>query len=337
MEGTILEVLTQENPVLRLQSQKSGRLTQNPNYIDLAPREVSMSAWDDFNYDNIIAALGNILDHGPVESRVKEDVGGSQLDIEDEDDIDRISDHWFYEVTNKPLKFGSLQLLQQLGMEEVNVSFRLKGAKLKDPVNDNKLLPDWVVYQHSEPNKTNIVVGDSKCSTKWCSDRNKNIPKIEVQWMWPMRQIGSYCKFGGTRYSFIVTPEEIVVARFYLDHSMNDADRAEYKSIPWGAASPTALTMNLAIWALAMFALNEGHRPIRSREETLPLNVWWKDVAADGSLTYEHHLTGRTLKKLPKGGEARKRPTHIPDVVPENEREPPVRSTRAATLKRKKG
>ncbi|EHL03767.1 hypothetical protein M7I_0119 [Glarea lozoyensis 74030] len=274
MEGTILEVLTQENPVLRLQSQKSGRLTQNPNYIDLAPREVSMSAWDDFNYDNIIAALGNILDHGPVESRVKEDVGGSQLDIEDEDDIDRISDHWFYEVTNKPLKFGSLQLLQQLGMEEVNVSFRLKGAKLKDPVNDNKLLPDWVVYQHSEPNKTNIVVGDSK---------------------------------------------------------------AEYKSIPWGAASPTALTMNLAIWALAMFALNEGHRPIRSREETLPLNVWWKDVAADGSLTYEHHLTGRTLKKLPKGGEARKRPTHIPDVVPENEREPPVRSTRAATLKRKKG
>jgi hypothetical protein len=100
----------------------------------------------------------------------------------------------------------------------------------------------------------------------------------------------------------------------------------------------TYSTVNLAIWALAMFALNEGHRPIRSREETLPLNVWWEDTsAADGSLIYEHHLTGRTLKTLPKGGEARKRPTHIPDVAPENEKETPVRSTRATTLKRKKG
>jgi hypothetical protein len=311
MEGTVLEVLTQPNPLLDLTFQKQGGLTRNQAYIALDPYEISTSIWKDFNYDNIVAALGHLLNHGPVKSKIVAEVRNSQTRIEEEADIDRIGDHWFTEVVYEPLKYGVVQTLRALGMAEVEVSFRLRGAKLENHVTGSKFFPDWWIYQHTKPKKTSVVVGDSKCSSKWCSNIDKNLTS-RADWLLPMRQVGSYCVNGGTRYAFIVTGEELVAARFYKIQEARNPVRVEFTSIPWDAQDTNTLTMNLAIWALAIFGLNEGHRPMRDRSETLPLNVWWEDMDGAGSIVYEHHLTGRKVTELPSGGEARLRPTDIP-------------------------
>jgi len=333
MEGTILEVLTQRNPRLNLTLQKPGGVTQNTKYINLDRDGVSTSTWDDFNYENVVAALGHLLDYGAVNSMATDDVKDSQTQINKEEDIDRLGDHWFTEVVYEPLKYGTVQTLKQLGVEETNVSFRLKGVELNNPVEDSRLNPDWWIYQHTKP-ETTIVVGDSKCSSKWCSNIAKSPAKGRA-WLWPMRQVGSYCKYGKTRYAFIITPEELVAARFYTDKEDGNANRVEFKSIPWEAGAPNELTMNLAIWALAIFALNEGHRPVMDRSETLPLNVWWKDRDEAGAVSYEHHLTGRKMTSLPPGGEARQRPTHIPGFVAEERVENGSAGNRTSKRKRR--
>ena len=329
MEGTILEVLTQPNPHLVLTYQKRGPLTKNPAYIKLEDPDISTSAWDDFTYQNIVAALGNLLDYGLVTSVIEDDIGGSQRGIETEEDVDRIGDHWIRAVIKGPLKYGSRRVLQQLRVEEDEhdmneLSFRLKGVDLVDPMGKKRFKPDWWMFQQKKP-ATNIVFGDSKCSTKWCSDTSRGLPSKTTDWIWPMRQIGTYCYQGETRYAFIMTPRELVVARFYLHQQNAIPSRVEIKSIPWEAGgSPNELTMNLALWALAMFALNKDHRDINSRDETLPLNLWWKVEDATGATFYEHHLTGRRLSTLPSGGEARIRPLVVkkpviltPPVTPE--------------------
>lgn len=88
--------------------------------------------------------------------------------------------------------------------------------------------------------------------------------------------------------------------------------RVQYAAIPWENSGEGTLTVNLAIWALAMMNLNEGHRPIRILDHTLPLNVWWIDQGE--SLLFEHHLSSRvvTLSDRQDGMDARPRPDTIP-------------------------
>lgn len=59
--------------------------------------------------------------------------------------------------------------------------------------------------------------------------------------------------------------------------------------------APGALNMNLAIWALAMFAVNEGHQPIRGWSETSPLNVWWRDQKDSTGSTTTYTISQVTL------------------------------------------
>ncbi|KAK0637138.1 hypothetical protein B0T17DRAFT_99184 [Bombardia bombarda] len=87
--------------------------------------------------------------------------------------------------------------------------------------------------------------------------------------------------------------------------------RVQYKSIPWENEGSDKLTVNFAIWVLLIISLNEGHRPIANKDMTLDLNVWWKDTKKDGSITYEHHLSGRALTEEPEGADVRARPTTV--------------------------
>lgn len=95
----------------------------------------------------------------------------------------------------------------------------------------NSFHPDWMIYNGyswAPEDCTRLVVGDSKLSTKWQSawllleeselpqdPDEKKAESQKTERMWPIRQLASYCIWGGTCYRFLITPEELVAVRIY--------------------------------------------------------------------------------------------------------------------------
>lgn len=94
-------------------------------------------------------------------------------------------------------------------------------------------------------------------------------------------------------------PEEVAVCR--LRQSAAGGNQIEYKPVPCRNSCAGILTLNLAIWALVMMSVNEGHRPIRG-PGTLPLNVWWRDILPNGEVSFERHPSGRKVQTVPERG-----------------------------------
>ncbi|KAG7292884.1 hypothetical protein NEMBOFW57_002929 [Staphylotrichum longicolle] len=284
LSGTIIELLTAENPALDLRRQPSGAVTQSVHYQNLEPDQVL--DWPDFTYDNIKAAYGHLFDIGPLHSDAIQDLRGSPGEIEKEAHVDDVVLDWNWRICRHPLKHGAEKIQSDLGVERCDITMRHLGHDSKDPSSDAKAkAPDWCIFlrdrQDPDDEKRIIAVwGDSKCSSKWASDPSRLAARYKANWIWPFRQVLTYCVNNATRYGYILTPEEVVVLRVYEDRVATPAApwRVQHAAVPWSNSGDGVLTVNLAIWALAMMSLNEGHRPIRNLNMTLPLDVWWEDL-----------------------------------------------------------
>ncbi|KAK3986741.1 hypothetical protein QBC44DRAFT_218037, partial [Cladorrhinum sp. PSN332] len=140
------------------------------------------------------------------------------------------------------------------------------------------------------------VHGESKLKQKWKSewlslgDSNlmvKNDPtyakpgaplvSVVRERLLPIRQLATYCRWGKTRYGYIVTQEELVAFRIRRlersdgkKHDKTPAAEAavEYKGVPWNASK---LTVNLVIWALGCMGMNDTHRLYEDATDCSPL------------------------------------------------------------------
>jgi len=199
--------------------------------------------------------------------------------------------------------------LEVEGSQRISIVHKVTGVRYCG----ERFGPDWGIQLSADSGKSKeiMVAGESKCSTKWTSDRESGISI--TNWEWPFRQILTYCIAGETRYGFLHTPVELVAVRVCTDDG--STYKLEYQAIPSQNHGEEKLTAHLSLWALSMFALNSGHRPISTKEQTLPLNVWWKDDRKDGTSVFEHHLTGRKVDEQPEGAECRSRPTERLDTT----------------------
>ncbi|KAK0716554.1 hypothetical protein B0T21DRAFT_339397 [Apiosordaria backusii] len=116
----------------------------------------------------------------------------------------------------------------------------------------------------------------------------------------PLSQIATYCRYGETRYGYIITQTELVALRIRLFGAYTPANptRAaiEYKSVPW-SASGNQLTVNLAIWALGCMGMNDTHRPLEGPNHT-PLAgmarlTWWKKATRKNEEGYVNVISQR--------------------------------------------
>jgi hypothetical protein len=165
------------------------------------------------------------------------------------------------------------------------------------------------------------------------SDKERLSDQFRSNWIWPFRQVLTYCVNNNTRYGYILTPAEAVVLRVYEDPGTPGSPwRVQHAAIPWEWSGEGTLTMNLAIWALYMMSLNDEHRAIRTSDQTLPLNIWWIDPSRNGARpsTYEHHLSGAKVSgsERPEGAEARLRPPPAEPESSDEEDTSPRRSNR---------
>jgi hypothetical protein len=209
---------------------------------------------------------------------------------------------------------------------------KYEGESSKDPASEARARsPDWSIFllDPDEGADNNIVTvwGDSKYSSKWTSDPYRMPQGYQNNWIWPFRQVLTYCVNSNTRYGYIVTPEEVVVLRVHEDKSStpNTHWRVQYPAIPWDSSGEGVLTTNLAIWALAMMSVNEEHRRIGTFDQTLPLNIWWIDPSRGWA---QHHLSGAKAFNRPEGAEARPRPVVAKPQSEDEEDTGPRRSKR---------
>ncbi len=330
ISGTIIELLTAPNPKLRLERQQLGKVTNSNQYENL--RIDHVLDWPDFTYDNIAAAYGHLFGIGPLESDAVEDFDNCQGEIRKEAHVDKVVWGWNTKICRRPMKRGAAHVQEDLGLERCDITMQYLGAESKDLGRDGRsLAPDWSIFlrvpgaepadeSDDDPEARLVIVwGDSKCSSKWKSHQLDLPAQYRANWIWPFRQVLTYCVNEGTRYGFILTPEEVVVLRVYEDSSESLYPwRVQHAAIPWGNSGENVLTVNLALWALAVMGINEGHRPIRTLGQTLPLNVWWMDRGRrpNDPPTHEHHLSGAKVphSQRPRGLDARPRPNTIPDL-----------------------
>ncbi|KPM44892.1 hypothetical protein AK830_g1671 [Neonectria ditissima] len=264
----------------------------------VAIEEENISHWNDFTFQNIFNAFGDILDRSVVSDYSAE--GIDPVHVRFSSDIRALGVSHFFPLLRSPISEGSRVLGERLGCvfqavdagEEQTV--RSRGRNLRCSLS----------FHFNQMGQTYLVASGVRGSRSWHSDDLVNMVPFSTA---PISQVATYSEAYRTRYTFMLTDEEVVVARvFYGDDGKY---RVEWKAIPWSASGDNTLTVSLAIWTLVMMSLNDNYRRVRHRRNTPPLNLWWRYHNPAGDVYYQHHLSMRRRSNLPSGAVCRDGPS----------------------------
>jgi hypothetical protein len=295
-EHRLMDYLTSANPVIRptevLHKSKSntrGKLWLNPFRV---------SKWEEFNklmltkcYNGVFSQmLAYVVEPYQAPSHLK--MGTSFISEDGLEDV--ISGHTRNIV-------ASALLLAQSRHEQLSAPYIewVKGAEASRA--PRKLRPDWAgirrfAFEGLIPR--NFLPGETKPSQKWKSDSiepyNRSTRKHTPNWMWPIRQIFTYCIRLKVRYGYIITDKELVVCRVHtLRQAESPEERKEEKEEEKGAEGvedgwieytaikynleaksrdEDELTMHLALWWLHLLAGHGG--PVSSDYGPLEDEMW---------------------------------------------------------------
>lgn len=154
--------------------------------------------------------------------------------------------------------------------------------------------PDWVVF-------------DRELHKEYALDGIKVEKPVVDERLWPLEQVATYCRYGKTRYAFIVTQKELVALRVSALPMQTEVDAyengtewhhaaVEYASIPWDAAAADGLTVHLAIWVLGCMGLNDQHRDLVSPEAVARLTDWVQHRDSESGMVYYENLISKRRK-----------------------------------------
>ncbi|KAM0562948.1 hypothetical protein ACHAPJ_001789 [Fusarium lateritium] len=290
---SIQSVLAIRNPTLTLNSSigiggvGSGRVSFSHSNI---------SRWDDFSFGHIYSAYGHILCQ-PNSANIGIETFSLDRSFRNLSELKHYGFGSLLAKLESPLIEGARFLAQELGSPTA-ISIFKDVPLIVTHGNSAGYKPSLAFFVDAQP-RFNLVVSCARLSGVWSS---KDLEDQTENSTWPIGQLSNYAKFGGTRYSFIMTEVEVVVVRFY---KMSSGELgAQWQTIPRNACGEGAMTVGLAIWCLVMVSLNREHRPITEQTMTLPINIWWKKGDNETGFIYEHHLSGRKLTLLPTGAVA---------------------------------
>ncbi|KAM7187172.1 hypothetical protein V8F20_011097 [Naviculisporaceae sp. PSN 640] len=295
-EDTILDILTQKSPELNHERQSSGPNTKGNGYVRVDPAHVTL--WNDFTFEAISAAYGDLLSRkAPDDSHRRlqaEDITPSERDMVNEDAVDFFFKGYFATIIKKSMKECSAIVRRRLGLPPAEPSLRPRPRSVKDDLSviDKISKPDWIIHVH--PDGQIFVVGESKLSSKWRSQLKSNFESSTEQRMRPIRQIATYCTKANTRYGFLFTPLELVAVRVHAIPGSPGSCGVEYRPIRYSNWGGQTLTVNLALWALAMMGANEKVRDFAPRCQYVSLNSWTRKTGS-GSRRLVHCISGREM------------------------------------------
>ncbi|KAI0596167.1 hypothetical protein F4775DRAFT_604127 [Biscogniauxia sp. FL1348] len=112
-------------------------------------------------------------------------------------------------------------------------------------------------------------------------------------------QLAMYAYHGKTRYGFAINSKNVTFFRFYLIPDETNPMRlgAQHCTFPleYTNGEMSACT---ALWAFGQLGMNDRHRQIVSKSETLSLDNW-HELTHDGQTYYMHHISERVVSVAP--------------------------------------
>ncbi|KAI0410871.1 hypothetical protein F5X98DRAFT_358646 [Xylaria grammica] len=229
MGNTLLHYLTLRNPNI-IQRGLSGKGTETRKIYGPDKRE----PWADMTFENLQMAFGEVLskEMSLPEPRDASKIPATKRKIYTETSVRKLAVAWNEHVVQHALD-GANGVLRQakygdpLAIGRVQFTDNDGRGDLKDE--DGRWhYPDWIAYRECEgdsiiPNPVsgnrkqtipNLLPGECKPSMKWksqwlyCSDQSL---KMKAEWV--LRQVTKYMHLAKTRYSFILSDEELVPVR----------------------------------------------------------------------------------------------------------------------------
>ncbi|KAI9695494.1 MAG: hypothetical protein M1820_008596 [Bogoriella megaspora] len=299
---TLLDYLTKANPAIKWQSAQREQLdkkkskksktrssTRNDKYPVL--QESAIRRWEDFDFKTIRnlferseTGLFATLDKR-YDLQDFSDCHSAFHEISDEDSLEALLIKHTQSTVLEALEKTTTSLLRQ----EVEM---VRGGQAQFFHKTNKirpLKPDWA-GRCTVRGVNSILPGETKRSDVFRSQsflENVNT-NGEDTWLWPVRQLAAYCVFAHMRYGYIITDEELIVARVgtkdkpnthaslkELRDSVFDHPTLEWFAIPrLHHDKKSEMTVNLALFALHILAANNGlldwgEYPSLKKEEVL--------------------------------------------------------------------
>lgn len=294
---SIRDVLNSKVPDYDTSNENKGTNSRNTKWPQVLANHIE--EMDDCTYDTIKTALGFTFDIETSECRTH--MGRRATDMQDylkpkvEAEIQHVAQSYMLPIIQACVKAGLESLPEELGIPK-DTSLVMKGIEgLMEPGNSSldenqyvqakrRGIMDWSIYLLIKgEEKRYITVGENKLSSKWTS---KWLPKElgeeyaleEAQW--PLRQKASYCLSSNTSWSFLYTPKETVLCRFYIVE--DDKGKRNKRKVPWFGMQwksiPTQpdiphnqLGSAMGIWAWILFSFVDEDRGLQTRDKLCPL------------------------------------------------------------------
>ena len=269
------------DPVFNTSAERKGKNSRNTYWPDV-PAEL-VEEMDDCTFEAIQEELGVFFQSQTsysqwgIESKLA-DVA-NYLKPQYEAEIQHVVQAYIIPIVQSCIQAGLNVLPELLGVAEKDANLIVKGIEgMMDPVNITECTPevvnkeylrvkrrkgiaDWSIYLLSENGqKRYVTVGETKMDSKWNSSwlpKRRGGIYANGEAEWPMRQQAKYCRAANTSWSFLYSPKEVVLSRFYLvdDKRLDSPMGVQWKSIPmypdghiggWGPM--------MGIWSWIMFS-----------------------------------------------------------------------------------
>ncbi|KAI0102201.1 hypothetical protein GGR51DRAFT_298340 [Nemania sp. FL0031] len=242
MQRTLLDYLTVSNP--HLIGGGFGGPTTRTRKIYGPDKE---GPWGDMTFENLQMAFGDVLSEETNLPKQKKKISSEKRKLCAEKSFTKVAVAWNEPVVQKALKATH----KVLGKDRYGGAPSVEGLQFTE--NDGRgnvgsdltgwHVPDWLVYNKYEgavkmfdhqgnPKEIvrNLIPGDCKPSKKWksewlnCSDGSN---RTEAEWV--LRQVTKYMQLAKTRYSFILSDEELVPVRLstYDRSSVADMEKLQ--------------------------------------------------------------------------------------------------------------
>ncbi|KAF5714528.1 hypothetical protein FMUND_7372 [Fusarium mundagurra] len=272
--ATIGRSLTTPNP--RLQA-ATGHSNISVAQTAFPATSSIIQRWGDFNFDGLHESYGDLLDdfHVPV--------------VVDEQPLIAASS-----LTEMKKAFAG-HIVPRL-RQPIATGVALLASRCSEACRDVSVLTDEHLAQGRRSalsfvtsDDEHLAVSCAYTSNQWDS---RELEEGENHQPYPLLRLATYCHDVGTRYGFIFSDHELVVARVSGTPS---AGLIEWQSIPWEAAGPGVLTVNLSLFLMVMMAMHDSHRPILPHLYPFPVNFWYYFQNVDGDWVTRHHLSRREV------------------------------------------
>ena len=294
---SVQDVLQSKVPEYNTLDEREGTNSKNWKWPRVLPTHVE--EMDECTYDTIKTAFGFTFDMETSECR--SNMKRRATDVEHylkpkvEAEIQHVAQSYMLPIIQACVNAGLESLPEELGIPE-DTTLVMKGIEGFMEQSDSSLdesqyvrakargIMDWSIYLLIKgKEKRYIAVGENKLSSKWTSSwlpRKLGGKFAGGEAQWPLRQKANYCLNSNTSWSFLYTPKETVLCRFYIvkldEGKKNTSDvpcfGMQWKSIPTQPDMPhNPLGSVMGIWAWVLFSFVDEDRGLRTRDELCPL------------------------------------------------------------------